>query len=366
MEGLSLRFDCILANMGGGALVDQAKKLGIATRALHPAAEFGTGTSPSRIDRIKRLLEALRNVFRIALIARRERVDLVHVNVTARLSLILGAWLSGRPVVVHVREVGNYLPPPRRLRRWAARLILRLPSHFICVSQAARKALLRAGGSAPAVVIPNGVDASKFERSQADRQRIRQSLGLSEDACLVGFVGKFSRRKGFDTFLAAAQALQHCDDLHFLAVGGRADEYSANVDHAGTSPFNLTVLGYTDDIADYLSGMDLFAMCSRQEPFARVNLEAAAAGCAVIASRVDGNLELFEEDSTALLFEPGDDKGLASAISTLANDRELRQQLGKNARQLVRDRFTLQACHQAIEKEFRKLLAIKGHYSPAG
>jgi glycosyltransferase involved in cell wall biosynthesis len=119
-------------------------------------------------------------------------------------------------------------------------------------------------------------------------------------------------------------------------------------------PANVCALNYQREPEEFFKAMDIFVMASRQEPFARVNLEAASAGCAIIATSVDGNLEIFRHSENAILFQPGDAAGLAGAIVQLGDDAELRHRLSSQAREDA-EQFTLERCHQAIEYEMLQL-----------
>jgi len=69
-------------------------------------------------------------------------------------------------------------------------------------------------------------------------------------------------------------------------------------------------------------------------------MEALACGCAAIASRVGGNIELVEEGKTGLLFEPADAGSLARALATLIGQPDLRRRIGIAAAQRIRTGFS--------------------------
>ena len=90
---------------------------------------------------------------------------------------------------------------------------------------------------------------------------------------------------------------------------------------------------------DHATAMRLFAGCSsfvlpsRHEPFGIVNLEAMAAGKAVVATRVGGVPEIVTDGENGLLVEPEDSAELATALRRLADDAALRERLGAAGRQ---------------------------------
>lgn len=79
------------------------------------------------------------------------------------------------------------------------------------------------------------------------------------------------------------------------------------------------------------------------EVFGLVNVEAAALGKPVIASRIGGIPEAVNEGATALLCEPGSVEDIAKKIKIILEDRKLAEQMGKAGRLFVSDRFTANA-----------------------
>lgn len=82
-------------------------------------------------------------------------------------------------------------------------------------------------------------------------------------------------------------------------------------------------------------------------------MEAMAAGCAVIATRVSGIPELVEDGRSGLLVEQRDPRALADAIARVLSDRELAARLGREGRQAVLRRFSLASSGAALLDAFR-------------
>lgn len=84
------------------------------------------------------------------------------------------------------------------------------------------------------------------------------------------------------------------------------------------------------------------------EPAGIVSLEAAAAGRAIIASKVGGIPEYVGLLQNALLVEPNDVRGLAQSIEQLARDCSLAKQMGTQGRQMAKEHFSLEKHLQEI------------------
>ena len=345
VQWFARRADVAAVTIGEGEFVERLQRDEIDVQVLSSPADYRSGFFAGAVDVVRRQAGKCFNALRISRIARRGSVDLVYVNSVSRLSNIVGAWLSQARVVVHVREVENYLQPDSRLRRWLLARVLRLPDLFIADSEASRRVLLRVNPSADVVVVNNGVDPTAIASGSESRKIACKRLGLDPEKTITGFVGKRSIRKGFDVFREAAHRLRTANDrVQFVVIG----DHHETIRDAGPEIPGLVEVPFLDDISGTYAAMDVFVMASRQEPFARVNLEAAAAGCAIVATEVDGNLELFTHEQNALLVPPGDAQAMADAIGRFVADPALRQQLAGAAKQMVRQNYTLEICHRKI------------------
>ena len=71
-------------------------------------------------------------------------------------------------------------------------------------------------------------------------------------------------------------------------------------------------------------------------------MEAMAAGCAVVTTAVDGNLELIQDGESGWLVPPDDPVALRETISASIDDSEERSRRGKAARATIEEHFSLE------------------------
>jgi glycosyltransferase involved in cell wall biosynthesis len=79
---------------------------------------------------------------------------------------------------------------------------------------------------------------------------------------------------------------------------------------------------------------------SRWEPFGNTAVEGMLAGRAVVASSVQGLMEIVRPGQTGLLVPPDDPAALAASIATLLDDWPRAKALAAAGRQDARDRFS--------------------------
>ena len=87
-----------------------------------------------------------------------------------------------------------------------------------------------------------------------------------------------------------------------------------------------------------------------------VVLEAMASGTPVVASRLGGLAEVVRHGVTGFLVEPGNEVELRDRLTELLHDRALAARLGRQARELVLERFTWRACAERCLAAYAELL----------
>jgi glycosyltransferase involved in cell wall biosynthesis len=147
--------------------------------------------------------------------------------------------------------------------------------------------------------------------------------------------------KRVDLFIQAAKkVLQRGLDIEFAVAGEGPERVRLEklIEEAGIAG-RVHLLGAVGDVPGFLAALDIGVLCSDTEGLSNAIAEYMAAGLAIIASAVGGNLELLSHSETAILTRPGDADDLARAIMQLLQSPEQRGRLGKQARLAVERRF---------------------------
>jgi glycosyltransferase involved in cell wall biosynthesis len=263
-------------------------------------------------------------------------------EVTGELSGEIYTWGTS----FHRRWVRCALRPLVALRN----LILSRADAFVAISRAIAAEMEVAGIARERIVlIPHGVDTTRFRPAGADEKRLlRRRLGLPENEALVVFTGRLLRGKGIEVLLDAFQEMVAAGPGSRLVVVGSGDGQVLSVEDAlrarvagGPLARSVTFTGRVDEVEDYLRACDVFAFPSFFEAMPLSVLEAAACGLACVASAVGGIVDVIEDGRSGLLVQPGDAPSLSAALAGLVGDGELRRALGAAARQRVLDRFDL-------------------------
>ncbi len=126
----------------------------------------------------------------------------------------LSARLAGKiPVIWNLRQSNLSAQVNKKLSLLTAKICAWfsgiLPDKILCNSEAARQAHIKFGYQlGPIMVIPNGFDPSTFKPDASARSSVRQELGISQTALVIGLVGRFDPQKDHRTFLQAMGLLK--------------------------------------------------------------------------------------------------------------------------------------------------------------
>jgi glycosyltransferase involved in cell wall biosynthesis len=118
----------------------------------------------------------------------------------------------------------------------------------------------------------------------------------------------------------------------------------------------LKLGGFINKVADVYGAADVIAVPSTApDPLPGAALEAAAAGCAVVAAAHGGLPEIISDERTGLLVPPGDPAALAVGVARLIDDPRLRSTLGATASQDVRRRFAPERMLSSLQGLYTEL-----------
>ncbi len=156
----------------------------------------------------------------------------------------------------------------------------------------------------------------------------------------VFFVGSLGKRKGVFDILAAASDLKHkgfCGHIHIAGPEDRTGDLRRIQEMISDKSLdNVKLLGplYGDEKIGHFRRHGIFLFPSYNENFPLVVIEAAAAGKAIITTRVGSLPEFFEHERSVIYVEPGNTAEIVQALLRLHQDPDLRKSLGEGAREV--------------------------------
>jgi glycosyltransferase involved in cell wall biosynthesis len=156
----------------------------------------------------------------------------------------------------------------------------------------------------------------------------RARLGLA-DRRIVGFAGRFVEEKGFDHLLRALPALITREpQVHLVFAGEHRVAYERFYEQCrdliGRHRDRVTFVGLLRDpqqLANFYAMCDVFALPSRTDCFAAVQVEAMLSGTPVVASDIPGAREVVRRTGMGLLTRAEEPETFAAALVEVVRDR---------------------------------------------
>lgn len=287
--------------------------------------------------------------------------DIIHANNTVTTNL--GVALIGRkrriPTISHQKGF-EY---PGMLNRWLVKHSRY--SHHIATSGAIAKHL-KAFGLDPR-------RCTTIYESVTGPSEAQLANARDNDVPIVAMHSMLTSWKGQHVFLrAVAEVRRRCDSPFQVIIAGTAPETDS------TYPRELYSLveelrledvvqfsGHLREVYDFLPTVDIAVHASIQpEPFGRVVPEAMLSGLPTIVTMDGGPAEYVHDGVTGLHVPRNDVPAMADAIERLVTSRELRQRMGRAAREAALEKLDPATLTMKVVEVYRQLLA--GKKSPKG
>ena len=204
----------------------------------------------------------------------------------------------------------------------------------ICCSKAARKLYSPSVDARKVQVIPPGIDLDAFRYVERPKKK---DLEIVTACHLV-------KRKRVDLLIDAVAGLLPRYPTLRLRIIGDGPEMRTLVSQVNRMALqgNVILEGFVPnhELEGYYQRADLYCTLSLAESFGQSLVEAMATGLPVISFANEGAREIIENGVNGYLIEPGDELGaLLECCEGLLADRELRVQLGRQARCTVEARY---------------------------
>ena len=338
------KFTPVLLLPGEGVMAELAKNAGIVVEFL----DF----PPLRIFNLSKIIQGIQKAKRIV---KDRGIDLVHSD-SPRSAFYLGlvAKMSRVPLAWHVRVAYSQ-------NKIFENILYNLSTIIIAVSEAsAERFKYFKGANDKLITIYNAVDPQESGQV-VDRNALRLRFDIKDSDIVIGYIGQLIPKKGIESlFLALRHLAEKNKDIKLLIAG------RGNIDFEKILRDKISVLGLKDLVKfcgfcnnafEFMSAVDILALPTLyKEGCPRSILEAMAASKPVIATSLGGNKELVIDGATGILVSPLDSKELAAAILKLAEDKALRESMGKAAKESAEEKFTLTRMISNLEEAYERLL----------
>ncbi|WP_298786184.1 glycosyltransferase family 4 protein [uncultured Marinococcus sp.] len=284
-----------------------------------------------------------------------DRPDIVHLHASVAGSFyrkalfILYLKKKGIPTVLHIHgsRFESFYTDMNPVEKKLSQYILRLNERVIVLSDYWKEFFRHIVPLEKIAVIENGIALKNY------------TYDKSEIPVNFLFMGRLGDRKGvYDLVEACGRIAETNSGFHVHIAGdGEVEKVAAlvkkkNLEHC------VHVLGWAGEKERemYLQKADVMVLPSYNEGFPMAILEAMNYGTAVISTRVGGIPEMITEGTDGFIIDPGDVEALTERMKLLLERPELRELMGKNNMQKVREQFDVEVQAAKIDKIYQNIL----------
>jgi glycosyltransferase involved in cell wall biosynthesis len=289
----------------------------------------------------------------------RHETDIIHVHKgrAHATSLIAATGLGRHPLLVVNRGVTFPLDVFNKWKYRHPRV-----GAIVCVADAVREIVNRSGGleSERVHTIYGGTDCGSFDPARNDGVSVRVELGLDPNDLVIGQVSVRDWKGWTDLIAAFASIAPRFPAARLFLVGCEPGRERLKVEAAALGAGladRVATLPFRSDMPNLLAACDVVVDASRAGTGITGTIrEAMAMGRAVVATDYGGNRELVKDGKVGLLVPPRDPVALASALTRLLDDSDLREGLGAAARRRVAEHFSTEKRIDKLETLYRQVL----------
>lgn len=288
--------------------------------------------------------------------------DVVHTHASkAGILGRLAAWREKVPFVVHTVHGMPFYRGQFFLLNWAyiiAEFIAARNCHKIyTVAQAMIDQCVNAHVAAPEKyqVVYSGMDLAAFAGAKPESE-LRSSLGIPEDAQVVGCIARLFPLKGHDKLIEAApEIIDVVPNVRFMFVGNGIlrEKFEKQVADMGIADhFVFTGLVSPSEVCRYTALMNVLAHLSLREGLPRAVVQGQAASVPVVAYPLDGTPEVVEHGVTGLLCSKPDPKEIAANIIRLLQNHDEAAAMGRRGFENVMKKFDWRQMSDILENDY--------------
>jgi len=208
----------------------------------------------------------------------------------------------------------------------------------------------------------NGINTNHFSVenfSFADKESLKEQLGIETSDFVYVFVGRLVTDKGINEMVCAFKKIKITHpNAKLLLVGPletELDPLLPSTIEAIENVKKIIAVGYQNDVRLYFAIANCLVFPSYREGFPNVVMQAGAMGLPSIVSNINGCNEIIVKGENGLIIPPKDEKSLYDAMLTFMEDEDFYAKLKQNARSMIVERYEQKVVWEALLKEYQMM-----------
>jgi len=286
---------------------------------------------------------------------KRNKINLVVTNIQKE--IIVGGIAARTCGISNIRRIGTEDDLNNRFRvKWHQKLFV--DHNIVPCNDIKNKVFKKLNWLNPHqfTTIYNSRDPKIFLREEIIHQR--RQWGLLENHFIIGTTSQLTTVKGIDKLIYVfKEILDKHKNCHLVITGeGPERKNLENLTNQLSIADKVIFPGFTSDPMKSDAAYDIAVSNSAFEGFPNTVVEYFAVGKPVVATKVNGIVELVEDGKNGLLIPSGDQKQLLQKILLLIENPDLRKRLSQNALATVKNAFSEDLMIDKLEQLFKKVI----------
>lgn len=248
-----------------------------------------------------------------------------------------------------------------RLKLFLLRRISSSISAYLCNSKAIGKFTVAEENTIPQKihVIYNGIELDSFESANKIKGRdILSQYGIEDDNIIITTLANLRPVKNIEFLISSAQQLISFNPkvkIVIIGEGNMRSHLEIMIEDFKLSK-HFILLGSYSKPANILAASHIGVLPSKSESLPNALIEYSASKLPSVAADVGGNSEVIIDGISGFLYPSNDRSTFIHIMSKLISDPELRNKLGENGYNYVRNNFSLEVNLKAHEDFYNKII----------
>lgn len=335
---------------------------------------MGCRILPIEIQRRISLFSDVKAIFHLTRHLRKERYDIIHAHTpkAGMIGMFSGflARTSHRIYTMHGMPMETAIGIKRKILCCVEFMTFRFATSRLIVSKSLSKRAIeeKICKSGEFEILADGtacgIDRERFNSSNKNDDKVRKTrreYGISQNAIVIGFVGRVVPDKGIECLLDAFDIiLKTINQEIFLLIIGEYETVRESISDLTRERIEenekIVYGGTADDIVPCYHAMDMLVLPSKREGFNYVLIEAAACGLPTVTTRATGCIDAVVDNETGFVVEIDNSVQLSKAMCKLIENSRLRHVFGLKGEERVSRYFNSDRLIQEHMKLYNSLI----------
>ncbi|MDD1512859.1 glycosyltransferase family 4 protein [Priestia megaterium] len=314
-------------------------------------------------------IDDIKSITHLSKLFKKEKFDVVHTH-TAKAGILgrVAASIAKIPLIIHTSHGLPFYEGQPRLKYKLYSSYERLGAKFShALASQNEEDISKIKGYAsnkPVFYEGNGIDINKLDTINTDindsiLDEYRKKYNIDIDTKVIFMGARFEPIKDHEMLIKALSFFKKNTKQKFvclLAGEGPLRRYIEEKINTYNLKDEVKIIGFQKNVYPLIKMSDIICLTSKKEGIPRIIMESMSFRKPVVATNVLGTKELVSHNSSGILVEYGDSKGMAEAIEKVFESSTLAKEFGLQGRNIITNKFTEQIVVNRIDKIYKKML----------